>query len=161
MQILSAYLLATVSGGGYAGNMLPENLLNLSNWEKNGAITIDYADGVNNVTVATDGRGEYIQLIATGLEAGKMYEFSWDGCCQTMPFPGYIPGYDYVDVFITQQYASMAQTKWDLTSDTVKNYTLDFISNTDTATIRFDFGKVKDSTITKWVIENLALYEVN
>ncbi len=159
MQILSAYLLATVSGGGYAGNMLPENLLNLSNWEKNGAITIDYADGVNNVTLATDGRGEYIRLIATGLEAGKMYEFSWDGCITSMP-PGFIPGYDYEDIMIGQN-VTVASTKWDLTPNELKTYTLDFMSTASTATIFFDFGKIRDETISTWKIANLALYEVN
>ena len=161
MQILSAYLLATVSGGGFIGNMIPENLLNLSNWEKNGAITIDYADGVNNVTVATDGRGEYIQLIATGLEAGKMYEFSWDGCI-TSPFPGYVPGTgEYVEAYVYQNESVVSKAEWNLTQDAEQNYTMDFIANTDTATIKFDFGHVADSTITTWKIENLALYEVN
>lgn len=57
MQIVSAYLLAAASGGGYSGNIITDDQLNISNWDITGDITNSYVNGVNNISFENTGGG--------------------------------------------------------------------------------------------------------
>ena len=57
MQIVSAYLLAAASGGGYSGNIITDDQLNISNWDITGDIANSYVNGVNNISFENAGGG--------------------------------------------------------------------------------------------------------